>query len=342
MNAPPSPPQPDLGHFVNHRMADAEWVVEGAFRYDVHLITLASYLRSFFPPRQLRTVAGAPPCAWSLDMLEPRAPMTPHACASILASYAEEKLAVLLLFDNPLVPQEALGDTFAHWLIGELLRKENNPTGQNAVCVANDALAKHLRERYDRLPLVCHLNRHLVSPEKRTPQYYAKLGALYRIIMLHPRDAVQKSLLPQLPSSVRFMAVLNDPTPRRYSARRELLSLAAQMRRNPYDYTLCENMRRLRARTGYDKDEDTCNLSQEEEDALYAAGVRSFMVQSKLLRNEITLWWDMFYHLLRTTPEFSNKSALVASAAMSVLRPSIDQVPGGLGLFSLVNELDEQ
>lgn len=331
----------DAGYFVNHRMTGVRWVVEGAFRYDVHLISLANYLRNFFPARQIGAVAGAPPCAWSLDMFEPRAPMTPHACASILASYAEEGLGVMLVFDNPVIEKETMRDAFAHWLIGEALRKENNPTGRNGVYTANDELARSLREKYGKnLRIVCHENRHLWGTEKRAGGYYARLGELYDAVMLHPRDAVNAGTVKDLPMHREYTAVLNDPTPRRYPARRELLSLAAQMRRNPYDYTLGENMRRLRARTGYYSDEDSCNLSQDEEDRLYNAGVREFVVQGNLLRNEITLWWDMFYHMLRTSEEDTNKAALVASAAMSVLRPAIDRVPSGLGLFGMVNELE--
>ena len=329
-----------LDHFLSHHLPQASWMVGGAFRFDVHLLTLLGYLSAYFPPRRVARVAGAPPCAWSLDMGAARAPMTPQACINILTSYAQDKVGVVLLFDNPQVPAESLEDAFAHWLIQELLKKSNNPTGKNAVCVADDALAQVLRSRYGKLNIICHVNRHVLASGKRTPDYYAKLTELYQQIMLHPRDAVQKLLITRLKYPERYIAVLNDPTPRRYSARRELLTLAVQMRRNPYDYTIAESMQRLKERTGYYTDEDTCNLTEHEENALYEAGVRHYSVQAQMLRNEITLWWDMFYHLLRTKPEYANKAALVVSAAMASVRENPDKVPGGLGLFSLTNELD--
>lgn len=329
-----------LDYFLSHHMPQASWMVGGAFRFDVHLLTLLSYLSSYFPPRRVARVVGAPPCAWSLDMVGARAPMTPQACINILASYAQDKVGVVLLFDNPQVSKESLEDAFAHWLIQELLKKSNNPTGRNAVCVADDVLAQALRSRYSKLNILCHVNRHVLTNDKRTPEYYIKLTELYQQIMLHPRDAVQKQLITRLKYPERYIAVLNDLVPRRYPTRRELVTLAAQMRRNPYDYTIAESMRRLQQRTGYYTDEDTCNLTECEERALYEAGVRHYAIQAQMIRNEITLWWDMFYHMLRTTPEHTNKAALVMSAAMASIRENPNRVPGGLGLFSLTNELD--
>ena len=329
-----------LDFFLSHHLPRASWMVGGAFRFDVHLLTLLSYLSTYFAPRRVARVAGAPPCAWSLDMVGARAPMTPQACINILASYAQDKVGVVLLFDNPQVPQESLEDAFAHWLIQELLKKSNNPTGKNAVCVANDTLAKHLRSRYAMLNIICHPNRHVMTNQKRTPEYYTKLTALYQQIMLHPRDAVQKQVITRLEYPERYIAVLNDPTPRRYPTRRDLLMLAVQMRRNPYDYTIAENMRRLMECTGFYTDDETCNLTEHEENVLYEAGVRHYVLQAQMIRNEITLWWDMFYHMLRTTPEHTNKAALVMSAAMASIREEPDKVPSGLGLFTLTNELD--
>ncbi len=329
-----------LDFFLSHHLPRASWMVGGAFRFDVHLLTLLSYLSTYFAPRRVARVAGAPPCAWSLDMVGARAPMTPQACINILASYAQDKVGVVLLFDNPQVPQESLEDAFAHWLIQELLKKSNNPTGKNAVCVADDTLAKHLRSRYAMLNIICHPNRHVMTNQKRTPEYYTKLTALYQQIMLHPRDAVQKQVITRLEYPERYIAVLNDPTPRRYPTRRDLLMLAVQMRRNPYDYTIAENMRRLMECTGFYTDDETCNLTEHEENVLYEAGVRHYVLQAQMIRNEITLWWDMFYHMLRTTPEHTNKAALVMSAAMASIREEPDKVPSGLGLFTLTNELD--
>ena len=329
-----------LDFFLSHHLPRASWMVGGAFRFDVHLLTLLSYLSTYFAPRRVARVAGAPPCAWSLDMVGARAPMTPQACINILASYAQDKVGVVLLFDNPQVPQESLEDAFAHWLIQELLKKSNNPTGKNAVCVADDTLARHLRSRYAMLNIICHPNRHVMTNQKRTPEYYTKLTALYQQIMLHPRDAVQKQVITRLEYPERYIAVLNDPTPRRYPTRRDLLMLAVQMRRNPYDYTIAENMRRLMECTGFYTDDETCNLTEHEENVLYEAGVRHYVLQAQMIRNEITLWWDMFYHMLRTTPEHTNKAALVMSAAMASIREEPDKVPSGLGLFTLTNELD--
>ena len=182
----------------------------------------------------------------------------------------------------------------------------------------------------------------LAKQESRMSQKEEALDKKEEMLLkkLDQIDVQQKQLITRLKYPERYIAVLNDPVPRRYPTRRELVTLAAQMRRNPYDYTITESMRRLQQRTGYYTDEDTCNLTECEERALYEAGVRHYAIQAQMIRNEITLWWDMFYHMLRAAPEHTNKAALVMSAAMASIRENPDRVPGGLGLFSLTNELD--
>lgn len=316
-------------------MPSAAWMVGGAFRFDSHLLTICHFLNTYYPPRAVACVAGTPPCAWALEMRGARAMLSLERYVSLLRFYAEYKVGVVLVFDNPALAADSLQDVYAHRLVSTLLESAHNPTNRNAVCVASDELAACLHERYPQLRIICHPNRLITAAVKRTPEYYEALEKKYHSIILHPRDAVSPALYTKLRHAGRYAAVVNDPTPRNYPLRRELLHLYAELHRRPWDGQLHQSLERMLRTTGLTDTSNTCNLTRNEEAALYEAGVRSFVVQASLLRNEITLFYDMMYHLLRTTPEHSNKAALIASAGMAHIRELEAEPPSGLNLFSL-------
>ena len=319
-------------------MPAAEWTVGGLFRFEHHLLTLLNFLRMYYPPRTVGQVAGAPPCAWTL---EPRGELSPilsmeHYLA-VLQGFADIQTGVTLVFDNPAPPAEGMEDEYAHSLVQCLSAAEYNPTGRNAVCVASDALAELLRARYPQLPIICHPNRLIVATEPRTLQFYARLEELYSRIILHPRDAVTPAVYAKLTHPERYMAVVNDPAPRNSPTRRYEVNLLAALHRNPWDGSLRRSLARMRQMEGRSI-ENTCNLTRLEEAALYEAGIRSFVVQAAAFRNEITLLHDLFYHLLRTEPELSNKAALIISAGMAHIRPREDCLPSGMEIFHTADE----
>lgn len=319
---------------IRDHLPHAEWTVGGAFRYDRHLLTMLSIVSQHFSPRRVARVAGVPPCAWSLDMYHQRHLLSLQGCVERLRAFAEEKIGFIVVFDNPAVSGELLQDSFGHWLVEQLVKPEYNPTGQNAVCVASEALADALAARYPKVKLICHPNLHIMAAAKRTPAYYARLEQKFSRIVLHPRDAVSSSLFKSLSRPERYEVVLNDPTPRNFPSRRELLGVLAELRRKPYDAKLRNVREKMLTRSGMFTWENTCNLTMNEERALYEAGIRSYVIQSALFRNEMTLWYDFFFHLFRTQPEHSNKAAVIASVFMSHIRENTEQPVSGLKDFS--------
>lgn len=333
MSASPPQKSADLSRFVSDHLPQAEWAVEGAFRFDQHLITLLSFLSQYYAPRRVSRVFGAPPCVWSLDLYGSRKAMGLSVCRSVMEAWAQFNTGVVLVFDNPLVSAEALEDSLGHRLVQLLFTAECNPTGRNAVCVASESLARILRERYPQIPLICHQNRLIMSVAKRTPAFYEKLAEEFQEVILHPRDAVNPAFVSGLRHAQKYTAVLNDPTPRNYAVRRELLQMTAEQRCRPWDAALVEAKDALATRTGLFDVGNASILTAAEEAALYTAGVRSFLLQSFMFRNELTLFWDMFHHLFRTTPEHSNEVALIVSAAMANIRDLEDEPPSGLKIF---------
>lgn len=333
MSAPSQQSPRELDHVTRDHLPQAAWTVGGAFRFDQHLIMLMEFLNQHYPARKATRVAGAPPCVWSLDVYGRRAPMGMDFCAEALGAYAQLGLGVALMFDNPLLPEGAVDDVFGNRLVQMLFSKQYDPTGLNAVYVANDELAASIGKACPQARIFCHANRLSMAREKRTPEFYEKLEQRYRQIVLHPRDAVSPALFSRLKNPWKYSAVVNDPVPRNYAARRELLQLLSEHRRRPWDYSIVEAKESLASRTGLFSIENTGNLTCDEERALYDAGIRSFILQDFMFRNEITLWWDVFYHLLRTLPEYSNEAALIASAAMAHIRELADDIPSGMKLF---------
>ena len=330
-----SSPRPDGGDtpFASH-MPQATWTVGGAFRFDQHLVTLMEFLLSKCPPRKIMRVAGAPSCAWSLDMYGQRTPMSPDFCAHAMQTYGQLGLGVALVFDNPLLPESALDDSYGHRLMELLCSPQCNATGLNVAYVAHDGLADALSKAYPLARIICHRNRLIMEREKRTPAFYEELAKRYFRVTLHPRDAVSRELYTRLKDPWKYNVVVNDPVPRNYAARRELLQLTAAQRQKPWDYTIAEAKEKLAERSGLFSHSNTSNLTATEELALYDAGIRSFILQDFMFRNEVTLWWDLFYHIYRTTPERSNEAALIAGAAMAHIRESGDELSSGFRLFS--------
>lgn len=338
MTTPEQPSAQPLDATTRGHMPYASWMVGGVFRFDRHLLLQLAFLATYYPPRALACAAGVLPCAWSLERYGLSPMVSAARYRAVLEAYARQRVGLVLVFDNPAPAPESLHDEVLLTMVQDLMLAEFNPTGRNAVCVAHDELAALLRARFPRLPIICHPNRLLLATEKRTPEFYEELEHRYNRIILHPRDAVTPALYTKLRHVGRYAVVVNDPTPRNSATRRDVLNVLSELRRRPWDNALLRTRDRLLRQAQGDMTAKACNLTRQEELALYEAGIRSFVVQASLFRNEMTLWWDLYHHLLRTLPEHSNKAALIVSAAMAHIREDIEELPSGLGLFSTVDE----
>ncbi len=331
-----------LGVLVEHDMPGAIWTVGGAMRYDQSILGIASFFKQAVGVRGINQVAAAVPCRWSLDWFVQRRPMAMNEYASTLENYAQMGMGVTLVFDNPFIREEELADIYALQLISELCDRDR--VRLNAVCVASDLLAAHLRDAFPKLPLHCHMNRLVVEKGKRSSALYNKLAEQYERVCLHSADASKPPLLAGIAEPARFDVVMNDPCLRTCPVRSEHLRLLAAMRREPYSVDAMWQRSELLARVGCHKvdaaalsQKATCNLTRDEAHALYAAGFRSFIVQAQQFRNEMTLLWDIFQCLFHATPELSNKMALIASSAMAEVRSRPASPSSGLRAFSFTN-----
>ncbi len=344
-----STPQPSeqealqkLRYLVENDMTEARWTVGGAMRYDRSLMAIAGFLTRSLGVRGIHSVAAVVPCLWSLDWFVQRRPVAVAEYVANLERYAHAGIGVTLVFDNPFIREDELADAYALQLVKELYARDR--VRLNAVCVASDLLAEHLRAHVPHLPIHCHINRLVVEKGRRTAALYNKLAEKYARVCLHSADAAKASLIAGISFPERFDIVMNDPCLRTCPVRGEHLRLLAAMRHAPYSVEPMRQRSELLARVGCQKvdagalrQNATCNLSRDEAHTLYAAGFRSFIVQSQQFRNEMTLLWDIFQCLFHATPELCNKMALIAVSAMAEVRTPPKTMSSGLRAFSFTN-----
>lgn len=330
--------QQALHALVADYLPESYWILEGAFRFDASVRQL--YRNTALGPgfRKLCQVAGAPPCLWSLDWGEQRRVLAQNEVIALLKEYAQLHLGVTLIFDNPYVTGEVLDDVYGHMLVSEL--QNHGEAGRVALCVANDALADCLRQRYPQLPLICHYNRLVAESGRRTPALYESLCKRYNRVMLHPADAARPALYRALKGPERFDVVINDSCLRTCPVRREHMRLLAQRRRCPYESGCMVQEQLLVERIGCRKAEAPALetkargfLTRREAQDLYAAGFRAFFVQGAQYRHEMTLLWDYLRCALDDQPALSNKTAQIAASALSGLKPHAPALTSGLRSF---------
>ncbi len=342
----PQPSQQDilqkLRFLTEHDMPEARWTLGGALRFERSLANVVSFLSRNLGVRRIHSVGAVMPCRWSLDWFVQRRPVAMAAYTEALERYAHANIGVTLVFDNPFIREDELEDSYALQLVRELYARDR--VRLNAVCVASDALAARLRAFEPHLPLHCHMNRLVAEQGRRTAALYNKLAEQYDRVCLHSADAVKPALLAGINSPERVDVVINDSCLRTCPVRREHLRLLAAMRREPYMVDAMQQRSALLTRANCQQVEASalqqkaaCNLTREEAHALYAAGFRSFIIQSQQFRNEMTLLWDVLQCLFPATPELSNKMALIAVSAMAEVRQRPHGLPSGLQDFSFTN-----
>ena len=331
-----------LRELTANYLPDASWTIGGAFRFDSSVQVILSALSNFFPLRKPNRVAGTVPCAWSLDWFVQRRPIPMAEYSQLLENYAKQNIGVLLVFDNPFITADLLEDTYALTLVDELYKRDR--ARKNAVCVASDLLADHLRARLPHLSIVCHPNRLVNEPNRRTAQLYNKLLQKYTRVILHPADAVRPAIYSAIAEPARLEVVMNDPCHRTCPVRREHMRLLAEMRRTPYNTQLMAQRESLITRNGCHKLDPkalsqklSCNLTRDEAQALHDAGIRSFIIQGNQFRNEMTLLWDIFQCLLDYSPDIDNKAAVIATSIMAQFGAPSNSMPSGLRKFSFTN-----
>lgn len=331
-----------LAYLTENYVPEATWTVGGAFRYDRALKLIGNYLGVHLGVRRLDNVMGAPPCLWTLDWFVQRRPIAFERYSSLLEEYAKMNIGVHLVFDNPFISDADLEDPYGMMLVQELLKRNQNH--RNAISVASDKLRDKILTAIPGAPVLCHYNRLVAEPGRRTADLYNRLAQRYARVALHPADAAKPAILDAIQEPARFDVVINDSCLRTCPVRKDHLRVLAAMRKDTYNVQLMQQRANLIARTECQKQDpaelhqkQSGNLTHDEIRALFNRGMRHYLIQSSQFRNEMTLLWDVFQCMLDRSPELSNKAAVIATSAMAEFGRAKDQLPSGLTDFSFTN-----
>ncbi|MEE1266588.1 MAG: hypothetical protein UHH87_09905, partial [Akkermansia sp.] len=96
----------DLQFLTRDYLPQARWTVGGALRFDPSLQTTNSFLSQLPGIRRFHSVAGCPPCHWTLDWFVQRRPVAFDTYCQALEAYAQQQTGVILVFDNPNLNEE--------------------------------------------------------------------------------------------------------------------------------------------------------------------------------------------------------------------------------------------
>ncbi len=190
---------------MNPNWPEATWNLCGVFASDAQLLLLHDYLGA----RQLPLVArihGAPPCLWSGARVA--GPLEIIAkIEMILHQYAQKRLAVTLDFTGAQAGSH-LDDNIGNFILGCLAHYN---AGGNGVCVCDEALATHVRQRHPQLKLIASHARADHTGGQGQLDYYRSLEDRYDLIQIHPDDNLNLELLSQLDNRQRYEITVNDP-----------------------------------------------------------------------------------------------------------------------------------
>lgn len=341
MTETPSQP-PSLAFLTETRFPQVEWRLGGAFRFDFYLQNLLDFLKKQMPGLFRVSVAGTPPCLWSIDWYRPRPLINLEQYGATLENYARAGVGVTVEFDNPLLSEEDLRDAASNKLLSEIYRRDR--IRKNAVAVANDKLAAHIRAEWPKLPLIAHLNRAVMEPGKRTADFYNRLAEQYDRVTLHPADCASPGVIDKLDAPDRFLAVVNDSCVRNCPVRREHMTLLSQLRRKPYSAELAAGRARFLQTAGCEaidaavlRQNRTLLFSEEAMHVLVDRGVRQFAVQDASLRNEATVLWEWLRALFGPADEKGHRVACLISSLLAGSVPNKNKLSSGLRSFSFGN-----
>lgn len=322
-------------YFTKDYMPGASWSVGGGLLHGTTMLQLcAGISKELAGILHLDCLHATPACAWSLDWSTQRPLTSPTSYNQLLRKAAELNQPVCLSFDNPYVAKNLLEDDFGLYLVSELL--QNNPTGRNAVAVADDRVAMVLRRNFPKLPIIAHMNRSVCEESEPDAAFYNQLLGFYQAVQLYPAITRNPHELAALQHPERCVVVINDCCRQgSRNAHRDMLLLLAQMRIRPYEFAFkvrrSEQMPAVMATPGSPGNA----LARRQILELYAAGFRQFHVQAEQYRNGMTPAWVLMNHIITDEPERSNMRGLLVYKAFCYLNGAQPPIASGLEPFTL-------
>lgn len=194
--------------YQNPGWSDAVWDVSGAFVDDRELIAFHDFCHLLLGFTPFNIVHGAPLCLWNSGRVLKHMICDTDQIRSAGLEYEKRNIAIYYTFTNLLLQEKHLSDLLGNSLLR--FADDHNPTGNNAVILANDLLYQHVRREYPKLKLVSSILKITSAGNKRTVDTYRQLADQYDEIMVHPDDALNFKLLEQLEDKERYIILINE------------------------------------------------------------------------------------------------------------------------------------
>lgn len=289
---------------LNTHWPDAQWDVSGAFVNDRELLIFHDFFLKTAGIKLLTLVHGSPLFLWNSGRVTPRAACTPEQMRNAARAYTRRGIAVDLTFSNHLLREEHLSNPLGNSLL-ELFEK-NNPSGNNGVICASDALFEHVGKNFPTLKRVASILKVTLENGRGNADYYRRLAERFDKVMIHPDDATNFALLEQLEEKSRYEILVNEYCIRGCKIRSRHYKYLSSLALDYFGHTDAkfEELHRgngcsdLHVLVG-DPVRNVAALTLEEFSRLYALGFRKFKVQGRGAGNAAGMLLDLLRLTLR-------------------------------------------
>lgn len=193
--------------YQNPGWPDAQWDVSGAFVNDRELLAFFDFCKLLLKFEPFHIVHGAPLCVWNSGRVLKHLLCTAEEMRTAGLEYEKRGIAMYLTFTNLLLREEHLKDPLGDALL--TFCTTHNPTGRNAVIVANDLLRAHIRKEYPKLRIISSILK-ITREGKGKPDVYKRLAEEYDEVMVHPDDVLNYDLLEKLEDKERHILLINE------------------------------------------------------------------------------------------------------------------------------------
>ena len=194
--------------YQNPRWPDAVWDVSGAFVNDRELIGFYDFCKYLLNFEAFNIVHGSPLCEWNSGWVLKHMMRDAEEVRTAGLEYEKRHIAVYLTFTNLLLQEKHLKDSFGNAIC--IFFSRHNPTGKNAVILANDVLRQHIRQEYPTLRLISSILKITNGSSKGKLDVYKRLADEYDEVMVHPDDVLNYDLLEKIEDKERHILLINE------------------------------------------------------------------------------------------------------------------------------------
>lgn len=184
------------------------WDVSGAFVNDRELVGFYDYCKLLLGFEAFNIVHGSPLCEWNSGRVLKHMLREAEEIRTAGLEYARRNIAVYLTFTNLLLQEKQMKDPLGNAVCTFFSR--HNPTGRNAVILANDLLREHIRREYPALRLVSSILEITHGGGKGRLDVYKRLADEYDEVMVHPDDVLNYDLLEKIEDKERHILLINE------------------------------------------------------------------------------------------------------------------------------------